>query len=262
MIKKPMTLIKYVSILSLTILSLNTYCFASYVFLQGLTNSELYFYNTENPTKNETITYQEKTHEVTVYETIYFCTTNPCNDTPTEINGIIKKKNKFYTYFEITNESRYIMGDQRFIINDNTYTRFDYDDPEEIVKNYALTNNIPTYNMSWPMSIAKLNSTNEIIYEFTMDFIESRDSGGGSLSFSFPFSLTLVADSKTQYKYTGIFSQTYTGTDENDELILSSDIELNSNNETATLTWDMENSCISITRNLDNSTIIDGCSSN
>ena len=151
------------------------------------------------------------------------------------------------------------MGDQRFIINDNTYTRFEYDDPEEIVENYALTNNIPTYNMSCPLSVAKLNSTNEIIYEVTMDFIESRDSGGNSLPYySFPFSLTIVADSKTQYKYTGIF----TGTEENDELILSSDIELNSNNETATLTWDMVNSCISITRNLDNSTIIDGCSSN
>ena len=254
-----MTLIKYVSILSLTILSLNTYCFASYVFLQGVTNDELYFYDTENPTKNENITYQGKTHEVTVYEKIYFCTTDPCNDTPTEINGIIKKKNKFYTYLEITNESRYIMGDQRFIINDNTYTRFDYDDPEEIVKNYALTNNIPTYNVSSPLSVAKLNSTNEIIYEFTMDVIESRDSGGNSLPYySFPFSLTVVADSKTQYKYTGIF----TGTEENDELILSSDVELNSNNETATLTWDIMNSCISITRNLDNSTIIDGCSSN
>tara|TARA_Y100001970_G_scaffold134269_1_gene165340 strand:- start:426 stop:1205 length:780 start_codon:yes stop_codon:yes gene_type:complete len=259
MIKKPMTLIKYVSILSLTILSLNTYCFASYVFLQGLTNSELYFYNTENPTKNETITYQENTHEVTVYEKIYFCTTNPCNDTHTEINGIIKKKNNFYTYFEITNESRYIMGDPRFIINDNTYTHFYYDDPEDTVLKIAADNDIPTYNMSRPLSVAKLNSTNEIIYEFTMDFIESRDSGGGSLPYySFPFSLTVVADSKTQYKYTGIF----TGTEENDELILSSDIELNSNNETATFTWDMENSCISITRNLDNSTIIDGCSSN
>lgn len=259
MIKKPMTLIKYVSILSLTILSLNTYCFASYVFLQGLTDSKNYFYNTENPTKNETITYQGKTHEVTVYETIYFCTTIPCDDTPIEINGIIKKKKNFYTYFEITNESRYILEDQRFIINGNTYTRFDYNDPEEIVKNYALTNNIPTYNMTWPMSTEKLNSTNEIIYKFTMDFSESRYSDGGSLSYySFPFSLTVVADSKTQYKYTGIF----TGNAQDDELILSSDIELNSNNETATLTWDIFNSCISITRNLDSSTIIDGCSSN
>ncbi len=158
----------------------------------------------------------------------------------------------------LTNEA-YEANGKRFSVHD--YLNSEYDDIKDLAKKEANDNNIPTYNYEIEIKYINFNSDNTKNYEFKLFWTWTKIINASNETYHIPFKLIIEGENNLKYEYSGIFNMSKQP-EKPEDFIVSSDIELNSNNETATFTWDMMNSCILITRHLDNSTIIDGCSSN
>ena len=247
-----------------------------------------YYYDISdaNTTENETIIYDgfnsKTTYEdITVYNTIYECDyhksslseeyINNNNINCTQIDGQAKSLkspsgNNLYLELNIPNEEKVILTNEayeangkRFSVHD--YLNLEYDDIKDLAKKEANDNNIPTYNFEIEFKYINFNSDNTKNYEFKLFWTWTKIINDNNETYRIPFKLIIEGENNLKYEYSGIFNMSKQPENPED-FIVSSDIELNSNNETATFTWDMMNSCILITRHLDNSTIIDGCSSN
>ena len=251
--------------------------------------SKGYYYDISdaNTTENETIIYDgfnsETTYEdITVYNTIYECDAhdsllseediNNNNINCIQIDGQAKSLkspsgNNLYLELNIPNKEKVILTNDAYEANGKRFFYHDYlnlevENIKDLAKKEANDNNIPTYNGELEFKYINFNSDNTKNYEFkilwTWTKIINNEVGE---TYRIPFKLIIDGENNLKYEYSGIFSKSEQP-EHKEDFIFSSDIELNSNNETATFTWDMMKSCILITRHLDNSTIIDGCSSN
>jgi hypothetical protein len=230
-------------------------------------DKEYYYDKTTTPT-TESVTFLEKEYTVDVYSPLYECTITEANGyvecasdiTPINNGGSYKKVKNSWDYFAIqeNNEFRFEFAFNPYIVDGESFSIID----EAQAKQKAQEKNI-NYSNTINLAYTKLNQNNETSYQFILNDTSTYTPTGDLIEnteISFPFELKVNGANGELYEYSGSFNESSESTENN--ITVSGKIELNTNSETATIVWKINENCLDITRDKDNSIITNGCSLN
>jgi len=230
-------------------------------------DKEYYYDKTTTPT-TESVTFLEKEYTVDVYSPLYECTITEANGyvecasdiTPINNGGSYKKVKNSWDYFAIqeNNEFRFEFAFNPYIVDGESFSIID----EAQAKQKAQEKNI-NYSNTINLAYTKLNQNNETSYQFILNDTSTYTPAGDLIEnteISFPFELKVNGANGELYEYSGSFNESSESTENN--ITVSGKIELNTNSETATIVWKINENCLDITRDKDNSIITNGCNLN
>lgn len=232
-----------------------------------IADKQYHYDKTTTPT-TESVTFLEKEYTVDVYSPLYECTITEANGyvecasdiTPINNGGSYKKVKNSWDYFAIqeNNEFRFEFAFNPYIVDGESFSIID----EAQAKQKAQEKNI-NYSNTINLAYTKLNQNNETSYQFILNDTSTYTPTGDLIEnteISFPFELKVNGANGELYEYSGSFNESSESTENN--ITVSGKIELNTNSETATIVWKINENCLDITRDKDNSKITNGCSLN